>query len=295
MRNRLEVYSRLVQICLNRYSAGLSDGAPPSSPATALEEALSYIEAARSRTLRDLVLGGPQPVTQPGWPPSDENETDRHIRELRKELNWFYHRIEREQLSQGEVSVRDIEALTTQAKKREHELLRLLLESADSPSLGTALQNSGSATLEQIRHALGAEAALLEYFAIGERTFAAVITASALKVVPLALSSGVARHLRLFQFQISKFRLSPEYISRFHPTLLRVAQDHLQALYDDVVGPLEDLLHVRDLVIVPFGPLHSLPFHALYDGQRYLIDRFSICYAPSASIFAHVPQKICKL
>ncbi|MDQ2712270.1 MAG: CHAT domain-containing tetratricopeptide repeat protein [Acidobacteriota bacterium] len=287
MRNRLEVYSRLIQICLDRHSAELSDGASPSSQASALEEALHYVEAARSRTLRDLILGG----TQSGLRGSEENETDRHVRELRKELNWFYHRIEREQLSQGAVSLRDIESLTNQAKKREHELLRLLLESADSPSLGAALQNSGTATLEQIRRSLPPEAALLEYFAIGDRTFAAVVTASTLKIVPLALSSVIAKQLRLFQFQISKFRLNAEYISRFHQILVRTAQVHLQALYDAVVGPLEGLLHVRDLVIVPFGPLHSLPFHALFDGQRYLVDRFSMCYAPSASIFAHSDGK----
>jgi len=29
-----------------------------------------------------------------------------------------------------------------------------------------------------------------------------------------------------------------------------------------------------------------LPFHALSDGKRYLIDDFSVSYAPSSSIFA---------
>ncbi|MBV8569990.1 MAG: CHAT domain-containing protein, partial [Acidobacteriaceae bacterium] len=47
------------------------------------------------------------------------------------------------------------------------------------------------------------------------------------------------------------------------------------------------LAGVRDLIIVPCGPLHSLPFHALFDGDRYLIDRCTISYAPSASIFVH--------
>ena len=31
--------------------------------------------------------------------------------------------------------------------------------------------------------------------------------------------------------------------------------------------------------------MHGLPFHALYDGTHYLIDSFTISYAPSASIY----------
>jgi CHAT domain-containing protein len=47
----------------------------------------------------------------------------------------------------------------------------------------------------------------------------------------------------------------------------------------------------QHLVIVPYGLLHSLPFHALFDGAEYLIDRFSVCYAPSASIHAFCMRK----
>ena len=65
------------------------------------------------------------------------------------------------------------------------------------------------------------------------------------------------------------------------------AHSHLEALYKNLIAPLESALTGRDLVIVPFGPLHSLPFHALYDGKAYLLDRFGICYAPSATIFAY--------
>jgi CHAT domain-containing protein len=32
--------------------------------------------------------------------------------------------------------------------------------------------------------------------------------------------------------------------------------------------------------------LHYVPFHALHDGESYLVDRFTISYAPSASVYA---------
>ena len=37
--------------------------------------------------------------------------------------------------------------------------------------------------------------------------------------------------------------------------------------------------------------LHYLPFHALLDDKGYLIDSFTISYAPSASVFAHCQGK----
>jgi CHAT domain-containing protein len=53
-----------------------------------------------------------------------------------------------------------------------------------------------------------------------------------------------------------------------------------------LIAPLVHLFEVNSIVIVPFGPLHSLPFHALFDGENYLLDRFVISYAPSATIYA---------
>jgi CHAT domain-containing protein len=37
---------------------------------------------------------------------------------------------------------------------------------------------------------------------------------------------------------------------------------------------------------VPHDLLHYVPFHALYDGRRHVIDSFSVSYAPSATIYA---------
>jgi CHAT domain-containing protein len=43
---------------------------------------------------------------------------------------------------------------------------------------------------------------------------------------------------------------------------------------------------------VPSGPLHYLPFHALHDGRRYLLEDHEISYLPGASLlhYAHAEQ-----
>ncbi|HZQ52371.1 MAG TPA: CHAT domain-containing tetratricopeptide repeat protein [Bryobacteraceae bacterium] len=272
MRNRLEVYTRLIQLCLDRASGESS-----------AEEALSYIEAAKSRTLRDLILGEAQP--------SDvsyaDTETDQHVRELRKDLNWYYHRIEREQLSQEAATAEDLDALKNRARQCEHELLRFLIEAPASTGVAAALRGSSTTTLSQIRNALGPMAALLEYFALGEQIFVAVVARELIKIVPLSAAQTLARRLRMLQFQFSKFRLDRDYVARFRSSLIKATQAHLAALYDNLIAPVDSLLPARDLVVVPYGPLHSLPFHALFDGSSYLIDRFTVSYAPSASIFTH--------
>jgi CHAT domain-containing protein len=49
----------------------------------------------------------------------------------------------------------------------------------------------------------------------------------------------------------------------------------------------------RDLLcIVPHGPLHSLPFAALrWSETEFLIDRFGLCHAPSASVLRYCQRK----
>ncbi len=38
--------------------------------------------------------------------------------------------------------------------------------------------------------------------------------------------------------------------------------------------------------------LHQIPFHALFDGQQYLLETYHLSYAPSATIFALCQQRV---
>ena len=271
MRNRMEVYERIIQLCL--------DGVGESSPG----QALIYVESAKSRTLQDLIIGGEQLIPEA----PEDTESDRRIRDLRKQLNWYYHRMEREQLSRESIPEDQVRLLKKQALSCERQIEQSLLETPHSSSVAKALHHSSTTTIEQIRQALGPAAALIEYFSIGEWMFAAVLNQTRIDIVRLVRTASVTQHLRLLQFQLSKFRLSRDYLSRFGTTLIKTTQIHLHGIYEDVFAPLERFLADQALLIVPHGALHSVPFDALFDGERYVVDRFTICYAPSASIFAH--------
>jgi CHAT domain-containing protein len=86
--------------------------------------------------------------------------------------------------------------------------------------------------------------------------------------------------------QWNRFRLGDEHITRHRVALERSARAVLADLYDRLVRPLADDLDSEQLIIVPYGPLHGIPFHALYDGQSYLIERYEISYATSATVMA---------
>ena len=59
------------------------------------------------------------------------------------------------------------------------------------------------------------------------------------------------------------------------------------ALYDTLIRPL-GIDSAKRLTIVPHDILHHLPFQALWDGKRYLIEQASIAYAPSASTLVQI-------
>jgi CHAT domain-containing protein/tetratricopeptide (TPR) repeat protein len=277
MKNRLEVYERLVEICLR-------DSARPES----LEEAFGYIEQAKSRNLMELIL-----QSGSSMPPEETTQSDlvRRIQDLREELNWYYHRIEHEQLKPEQPSPARIEKLRNEAKDRENNLLRTLRELPEGGAQSFALPAAACASLKEIRASLLPDAAIVEYFAVGDRLVAAVVTRERLRIVPVTVLSRIRTALRLFRLQLSKFQVGADYVQTFRQALLETTLAHLRELYGELIAPLREDLAVRHLVVVPHGVLHYLPFHALYDGEKHLIDTFTISYAPSATIFALCQQK----
>ncbi|HVB72192.1 MAG TPA: CHAT domain-containing tetratricopeptide repeat protein [Ktedonobacteraceae bacterium] len=59
----------------------------------------------------------------------------------------------------------------------------------------------------------------------------------------------------------------------------------LQRLYDVLLRPVENALSACEhLTIVPYGLLHYLPFHCLFDGVQFVIERVNVSYLPAAAL-----------
>jgi len=277
MKNRLEVYECLVELCLAR--GGQKDST---------EESFGYMELAKSRSLAELLL---QHGHGFGAMEAGQSGLVRRIREMREELNWYYRRLEVEQLRPEAPSTERIQKLEQEALAHENELLRALRELPPSEPEAQLHSSKVVGSLESIRASLPSDTALVEYFSVKQQFIAAVLTRDRLEIIPLTPVARIVNLLRLLHFQLSKFRLGEEYVKSFEKSLLDSTEAHLREIYEEVFAPLASRLRARHLVIVPHGVLHYVPFHALFDGERYVIDSFTVSYAPSASIFAYCQRK----
>ena len=277
VKNRMEVYEALVDL----YIAG--DGAEPAA-----EEALACMEAAKSRSMIEMIFQSGQslPLGEAG-----QNDLVRRIRDLRGELNWYYHRIEIEQLRPEEKSGQRLKSLQEQAQAHEKELLRTLRELPAHERETATIGAPADFSLEKLQASLPQDATLVEYFSTGDRIVAAVVTRKEVRILPVTVLSRAVHFLQLLRFQLSKFRMGSEYVRRFEQPLLRATQSHLESLYGELIEPLRPFFQGKHLIVVPHGPLHFLPFHALQKGEDYLCDAFTVSYAPSATVFSLCQEK----
>jgi len=277
VKNRMQVYEALVSLYLSGGDAG-----------TSTEEAFACIEAAKSRNMIEMIFQSGQslPLGETG-----QSDLVRRIRDLREELNWYYHRIELEQLRPEAKSREKLENLQEIAQSREKELLRTLRELPAHERENATLETPADFSLKKLQATFPENATLVEYFIAGEQLVAAVISRGSARILPVTMLSRVAHLLQLLRFQVSKFRMGHDYVRRFEAPLLRATQSHLELLYSELIAPLRMFFQGNHLIFVPHGPLHFLPFHALKSGDEYLCDSFTVSYAPSATVFSLCQQK----
>jgi CHAT domain-containing protein len=179
-----------------------------------------------------------------------------------------------------------VAALREKSRQTERELLELLRESSPEDGNGASRQAAVALTVERIRQKLPADALILEYFQVQGRLVVFLLSHSQMKFVSLADLSEVSTLMELLQYQLAKPHLGAEYVRIFGDKLLQSIRIHLENLYNVLIAPIRDWLSAAHLIIAPHGILHMLPFQALFDGARYLIEEFTVSYAPSASVYA---------
>jgi CHAT domain-containing protein len=277
VKNRMQVYEAIVELYLD-----------PANQEVSVEEAFSCIEAAKSRSMIEMIFQSGQtlPMGEAG-----QSEFVRKIRDLREELNWYYHRIELEQLRPEERSQERIALLQQAAQLHESELLRALRELPAHERENATLEAPADFLIAKLQASLPGDTVLVEYYSAGDRLLAGVVSGKSMEIVPVSVVSRVTNMLHLLRFQFSKFRMGAVYMGRFAQPLFRATLGHLEGLYRELIEPIRTRLIGKHIVFVPHGPLHFLPFHALRNGEEYLCDTHTISYAPSATVFGLCQEK----
>jgi CHAT domain-containing protein len=277
VKNRLGVYEGIVELYLDAENTRVS-----------VTDVFSCMEAAKSRSMIEMMLQSGHSNS-----PSDpaRSELTGRLQELRDELNWYYHRLELEQFRPEGAPRQRIKRLQEHARAREAELSRAVRELAPRADDSKPLAGYSDLSLAELRLALPAAGALIEYYLTGDRLLAAVVTRDQIEVTPVSVMPRVLELLQLLRFQFAKFRLGAGYVEQFQRLLMDVTLSHLRRLYAEIIAPLRIPAAIRHLIFVPHGPLHFLPFHALHSGEEYLCDPYTVSYAPSAALFAFCQQK----
>src|SRR5271169_1708419 len=272
LKDKLAIYENLVALIL-RWQPNQNDKT----------RAFDQIEKAKSRSLAELLAVHVKPAN----PSAGGMET---VSELRDQLSWTTHLLERDQMQSEPFSDTHTKQLREKARVLKRKLADALME-VKFRGERALVESGGTLSLEDIREALPLDTTVLEYYQCRDSLLACVLDRDRIEILEVAPVSRVRERLRLLQFQFSKFRLGPEYIARFAEQLYRAVETNLAILYRDLIAPVRARVHGQQLVIVPHGLLHQLPFHALTRDGTTLLDEFEISFAPSASVLAWLLKK----
>jgi CHAT domain-containing protein len=177
--------------------------------------------------------------------------------------------------------IADLEAQRAEAEK-EHEAALDAIEARGDQLAALVPGRSTVLDLEQVQALLDEQTTLLSYWVTEDQTLTFVITQESLNAVTLPI-----RRTDL-STQVNDFR------SFANTSVDRPAS--AVALYEALIAPLKEYLPsastepgmLPHLAIIPHNVLHYLPFAALTDGERYLVEDYTLSYLPNASILQFI-------
>ncbi|MBK8903188.1 MAG: CHAT domain-containing protein [Anaerolineaceae bacterium] len=249
--------------------------------------AFTVAERAKSRTLYDLISGV---ITVE---PTAESAAAAQLTTLQADLNAIYNEMLSSGIGGTEGSLRTVQE---RAAELERAINQLRLRQAASDKVPESWIQPEPFSV--IQAALPRDLTLLAYHVIEDDILVFVADRQSLGVQRMPdCASEVGQQLRRLDGLLDRMRVSSAFTTAQNSALELSVRRVLQRLYHLLFAPVESFLGKADmrapqpLTIVPHGFLHQVPFHALFDGENYLIDRLAITYAPSSAIFLHCQQR----
>lgn len=251
-------------------------------PGGRIGEAFAAVEQARSRALLDLLAGAVSPAARlPSHPEPADDALLPGVVGLRGELNALYSRMPPEPAA--------LALWSRQIRDRERALEHLESRLACTARLGGFF--APPADLAAAQQMLGDDDALVEYFIANDEVIAFVVRRGDVAAYRrLATRSTLQEAVELLRFQLDRaMSFGPAGAAR-DQGLLDDARRELEELHGILLAPLhESLAGARRVAIVPYGPMHGVPFHALQAAGTCLLESAEVVYAPSAGLLSRLP------
>jgi CHAT domain-containing protein/Tfp pilus assembly protein PilF len=273
MKDKFRFYERMIQLLYKMQR---------------VPEALHYLERARARVMLDMLAEKTLSSKN-----KEENELLDQERDLRKrieEISTGQEKIsfERPQQPEEEISeaqkpeklISELERLQSQHRAILEKIEKLNPELASLVSINPLKAN-------EIQGLLDGDTILIEYFIGMESRFIFLVTREKVLAVSLKVDSK-----KLFQ-KIREFRARAVEGITLDLLFSKAYERPLSDLHDILIQPIEEkIFGKKNLVIIPYGMLHYLPFQALLSREgKYLIESFTISYLPSATVLKYARVK----
>jgi CHAT domain-containing protein len=279
--DKIDAYEDAIAACLDRGSNEM------------VEEAFRLVESSKSRALADLLARYTRDIPESGSGSQLEGaEPDARARlaKLIQDLNWYSSQAgladDKGDQRSAEVADRYRHAVV----RCEQQIAQLFRRMEIEAPAFADIQRMQAVEASDLLDALEPGETVIEYFTTGNQVSAFIASSEGIKVVrAIASRSSVERMLAALRFQIEKFNYGADYVEAHFSQLKRAADEHLIQLYESIFAPLDAMIECDRLIIIPHGALHYVPFHALNDGNGYLVDRYEMSYAPSAAVL-----KLCR-
>jgi tetratricopeptide (TPR) repeat protein len=268
-RNWLELYPALVNLMVSG----------PLSEHTS-EALFALVEKAKSRELAELLAFRANTLPAPSRSHSSLVE---RVRSLRNELNWYYGEIDAAEVRSADNSAQRAMDMRSRIQGLEEVLITTLGELRSADEQFFILQNAGTIPLNEIRGVIREDEIIVEFYEAHGLLYACLLRKDCIRIAPTARSETIRDLLRSLRSHFAKFDRGNNGSALLQDSLLEGAQTILFALHRELIQPISEQIKGQRLIIVPHGPLHYLPFHALFDGSRYLLEDHVISYAGSAS------------
>jgi CHAT domain-containing protein len=277
LQDKTEVYEDAIAACLD------------DDKEAVVGEAFRLVESSKSRALSDLLARYMLGSNNRGRPEQGTPTRRAQLLRLMEDLNWYLSQSRLEEEKGKQRTETTLERYRCAALRCERQIKQLFrrMESEHQDDQSDLRRPIGEADLQNV---LQADEVAVEFFTTGGDLSAFIVSPDSIQVIrSLTSNRKVETLISALRFQLEKFGYGPAYLKAHSEQLRKATNHHLQDLYKEVFAPLEKRVAGKRLIIVPHGVLHYLPFHALYDGTNYLIDRSEISYAPSAGVL-----KLCR-
>ncbi len=289
MHTEWAVYADMIALCLSQGKH---------------ETALDYLEQARSIALRQYLNKSHTPQVRDG----KEEETQRSstiqpnsalLLRLEQDLKDWQEKYRHYNVLLTEIDTAVspsvnravIQAEMERCETQISETFERLHLSQSMPSLAPTkrkrtLRHVQPFDVARLQQHLAPDQLLLAYFLHQDKLVIFAVTPTDLIMHEIA--DGAQQLERLLP--LLRAHLDPRGWPDPHRPSLEVVRRLLSRLYTILVKPVATLLPPPSglLTIVPYGPLHALPFHALFDGQHHLIENFQVHYFPTSSLLLHL-------